>query len=116
MRIAYFDCFAGISGDMALGALLDAGADPEALVAGLRTLALPDWELRARKVAPDGIAATDVEIMVGGEPAGDATAIDLHHTHDTEEHGHHHSSTSNATHATDDHGHPQQAYGTIKGT
>ena len=81
MRIAYFDCFAGISGDMALGALLDAGADPEALVTGLHSLALPDWELRARKVAPDGIAATDVEILVGGEPAGDAPAIDPAATH-----------------------------------
>ena len=42
MTIAYFDCFAGISGDMALGALLDAGADRNLLDATIEALRLGD--------------------------------------------------------------------------
>ena len=41
MRALHFDCFSGISGDMALGALLDAGADADAVRAGLDSLGLP---------------------------------------------------------------------------
>ncbi len=89
MRIAYFDCFAGISGDMALGALLDAGADRDALVEGLSSLNLPGWELQVRKTAVHGLSATDVEVLVGGRPAGDAPTVDLGHGHEHEhEHGH----------------------------
>lgn len=41
MRIAYFDCFSGISGDMTLGALADAGVDPRAIIAAVASLNLP---------------------------------------------------------------------------
>src|SRR5947209_12023824 len=62
-RIAYFDCFAGISGDMTLGALIDAGADEGELRRGLESLGLPEWELRTRRVQQHAITATDVEVI-----------------------------------------------------
>ncbi len=62
MRVAYFDCFAGISGDMALGALIDAGAPLEPLVAGLQTLPLSGWTLRAQRIRKGNLAATTVSI------------------------------------------------------
>jgi uncharacterized protein (TIGR00299 family) protein len=49
MRAIYFDCFSGISGDMALGALLDAGLPLDALRAELGTLRLDGWSLDARR-------------------------------------------------------------------
>jgi uncharacterized protein (TIGR00299 family) protein len=58
MKLAYFDCFSGISGDMTLGALLDAGCDIEYLRNELRGLQLPGWELSAEKVWKNGMAAT----------------------------------------------------------
>jgi uncharacterized protein (TIGR00299 family) protein len=58
MKLAYFDCFSGISGDMTLGALLDAGCDIEYLRSELRGLQLPGWELSAEKVWKNGMAAT----------------------------------------------------------
>jgi uncharacterized protein (DUF111 family) len=50
MKIAYFDCFAGISGDMILGALLDAGADFNLLKESLSLLNIHDYELSVEKV------------------------------------------------------------------
>jgi len=58
MKLAYFDCFSGISGDMTLGALLDAGCDIEQLRGELRGLRVPGWELSAEKVWKNGMAAT----------------------------------------------------------
>jgi pyridinium-3,5-bisthiocarboxylic acid mononucleotide nickel chelatase len=58
MKLAYFDCFSGISGDMTLGALLDAGCDLAQLRAELRGLQVPGWELSAEKVWKNGMAAT----------------------------------------------------------
>jgi uncharacterized protein (TIGR00299 family) protein len=58
MKLAYFDCFSGISGDMTLGALLDAGCDLAQLRAELRGLQVPGWELFAEKVWKNGMAAT----------------------------------------------------------
>jgi uncharacterized protein (TIGR00299 family) protein len=58
MKLAYFDCFSGISGDMTLGALLHASCDLEHLRNELRGLQVPGWELSAEKVWKNGMAAT----------------------------------------------------------
>jgi pyridinium-3,5-bisthiocarboxylic acid mononucleotide nickel chelatase len=60
--IAYFDCFSGISGDMVLGALVDAGADLQAIEAQLRKLGLEGWSISAQKVERRGIFATQVKV------------------------------------------------------
>src|SRR5580658_8514807 len=62
MKLAYFDCFSGISGDMALGALVDAGCPVEHLRGELRGLQVPGWELTAEKVWKNGMAATYVKV------------------------------------------------------
>jgi pyridinium-3,5-bisthiocarboxylic acid mononucleotide nickel chelatase len=62
MKCAYFDCFSGISGDMTLGALLDAGVPIEQLRGELHGLNLPGWELSAEKVWKNGMAATHAKV------------------------------------------------------
>ncbi|MCS6862808.1 MAG: nickel pincer cofactor biosynthesis protein LarC [Abditibacteriales bacterium] len=62
MRVAYFDCFSGISGDMTLGALIDLGVSAEELVAELNKMPLPAWTLEAQRVTRRGICATDVRL------------------------------------------------------
>ncbi|MBN9524348.1 nickel pincer cofactor biosynthesis protein LarC [bacterium] len=61
MRVAHFDCFSGISGDMVLGALLDAGVDPAPVRAALDSLGLP-IRLEAEKVKRCGFAATKATV------------------------------------------------------
>jgi len=60
MKIAYFDCYSGISGDMVLGALVDAGCDLGMIEAELRRLPLSGWNISAQKVNRLGLAATHV--------------------------------------------------------
>jgi pyridinium-3,5-bisthiocarboxylic acid mononucleotide nickel chelatase len=60
--IAWFHCFAGIAGDMALGSLVDAGADLEEVRALLRRLPFSGWAVEAHPVQRSGIAATKVEV------------------------------------------------------
>src|SRR5579863_2546772 len=62
MKLAYFDCFSGISGDMTLGALVDAGCDLELLRAGLQGLQVPGWTIAAEKVWKNGMSATFVRV------------------------------------------------------
>src|SRR6516165_44252 len=62
MKAAYFDCFSGISGDMTLGALVDAGMPLEHLRIGLTGLDVPGWEISAGKVWKNGMAATHVRV------------------------------------------------------
>jgi uncharacterized protein (TIGR00299 family) protein len=64
MKTAYFDCFSGISGDMTLGALMDAGVGIDTLRAGLAKLSLPGYELKAEKVNRSGIAATKAHVII----------------------------------------------------
>jgi pyridinium-3,5-bisthiocarboxylic acid mononucleotide nickel chelatase len=62
LRIAYFDCFSGISGDMVLGALVDAGADLRQIESELRKLGLENWSILAEKVQRGAIFATHVKV------------------------------------------------------
>ena len=62
MRLLYFDCIAGISGDMALGALIDAGADLEPIRKGLEGLPVESFELDVEQVESGGIRATKVHV------------------------------------------------------
>ncbi len=62
MKIAYLDCASGISGDMTLGALVDAGVELEALNAGIRTLGLPGVRLVATPVKKKGFRATQITV------------------------------------------------------
>ena len=64
MTLAYFDCFSGISGDMTLGVLVDAGVSIETLRSELAKLNLPGYQLKAEKVKRSGIAATKVSVII----------------------------------------------------
>jgi hypothetical protein len=68
MKIVYFDCPSGASGDMILGALVDAGVSLDALRTELAKLRLPGWTLTAREVRRGAFRATKVD--VGVEAAG----------------------------------------------
>jgi len=62
MKIAYFDCFSGISGDMTLGALVDAGCNLAEMEAHLRRLPMAGWKISAEKVVRRGFRATQVKV------------------------------------------------------
>lgn len=62
MKVAYFDCFAGISGDMTLGALVDAGLSFSALKSELDKLAVREFAISRRRVEKHGIAGTKVDV------------------------------------------------------
>ena len=66
MIVAHFDCFSGISGDMTLGALIDAGVDSNALQQAVASLNLP-IRMEIEKVRKGGFAATSVRIEVQEE-------------------------------------------------
>ena len=62
MKTIYLDCFSGISGDMMLGALVDAGVDLEAIQAGVASLGLANCRLVAHEVKRRGFRATKVDV------------------------------------------------------
>lgn len=67
MKTAYFHCFAGISGDMITGALLDAGAAFERLESELKMLEITGFKISAKKVVKNGISGTKFNVNVTGE-------------------------------------------------
>ena len=68
MNIAYFDCFSGVSGDMALGALIDLGVPIEALTAGMKQLPLNNWSIETRRERRGAIEGMRVIISAGEQP------------------------------------------------
>ena len=67
MRIAYFDPFSGASGDMILGALIDAGLDPNALRAELGKIDLASYSLQVMAVSQHGIHGTGVTVTAADD-------------------------------------------------
>ena len=63
LKIAYFDCFSGISGDMCLGALVDAGVSLKNLVRELKKIPVKGYEIHAKKVKRAGVATTKVDVI-----------------------------------------------------
>ncbi|KHK01713.1 hypothetical protein NY78_2801 [Desulfovibrio sp. TomC] len=102
MKILFYDCFAGISGDMNLAAMIGLGVDPESLRTELSKLGLDhEFALRVATDARHGIVGTRVDVVLTHEAAGHdhGHAAAMHeHTHDhhhgdhvhTHEHGHEH--------------------------
>ncbi len=64
MKVCYLDCFSGISGDMFLGALVDAGLPPGELQAELEKLKLPGWSLATERVRRGALTATKLTFNI----------------------------------------------------
>lgn len=96
MILGGLDLVSGLSGDMMLGALVDAGAPLEAIAAALAPLGIPHLEIRARRVRKMSLAATKVDVLVDGrmEPHSDEHSGCHHHHHGdhARHHSHHHQS------------------------
>ncbi|HET9087687.1 MAG TPA: nickel pincer cofactor biosynthesis protein LarC [Acidobacteriaceae bacterium] len=105
MKIAYLDCFSGISGDMFLGALLDAGVPLSVMEDSISRLRV-GAQLRAGRVDRSGISATKVDVLTeDGLPAEGHSAGKDHHVH---AHEHTHSEVTHS-HGADDPGHSHAA-------
>lgn len=68
MKVGYLDCTSGISGDMTLGALVDAGTDLDLIRAALGPMELPGLDLKPEPVVSHGIAATRVHVGIDESP------------------------------------------------
>lgn len=94
MKILYYDCFSGISGDMNLGALLDLGVSRETLISGLQKLNTGGWRLEITRDQRHGITGTKVTVVTGdNQDQGHSSGHDRNHSHEDEyshEHDHHH--------------------------
>ncbi len=89
MKILYYDCFCGISGDMNLGAMVDAGVDGDYLIRELSKLPLDgEYKINIKKGMKNGITGTKVDVILthGGHVDNDSHEIHSHH----DKHNHHH--------------------------
>lgn len=80
MRVLYFDCFSGISGDMVLGALLDSGIDVEVFKNELQKLHIDGYNIETSRVVKNGISGMDVNVILE----------EHHHDHGHDHENHHH--------------------------
>jgi pyridinium-3,5-bisthiocarboxylic acid mononucleotide nickel chelatase len=107
MRTLYFDCFSGISGDMVIGALIDAGADPVQMEEELKKLNMDEeYNLSWGKVVKNGITSTKFDVILTSK--SDQT-YEHSHSHEHEHsHGHSHSHEHEHSHGhSHSHGHEQ---------
>jgi uncharacterized protein (TIGR00299 family) protein len=122
LRILYFDCFSGASGDMVLGALIDAGVPLDDVRRALGSLAITPESVWTEQVVRTGVRATkfcvvgedNVGRTLSGPPSA-ATAVVVHahdHAH-AHSHSHAHAQHHHDAHSHEAHGHSE--HGTLKG-
>lgn len=120
MKILYYDCFSGISGDMNLGAMLDLGVSREVLERGLKKLNVKGWRLEITPDQRHGITGTRVTVIADdvdenlhdhGHEHGDEHPHDHVHDHTHgHDHGHEHMHPHDHGHEhTHGHDHDQEA-------
>src|ERR1700674_1157361 len=98
MRIPYLDCFSGISGDMFLGALIDAGVSPKLLEDTVKALDI-GARLEISTVVRAGISATKVDVYANGEKDLPREVFWEQHGHDhPHEHSHGHERSNEHRH------------------
>lgn len=91
MRVLFFDCFSGISGDMTLGALIDLGIDKDVFRSELDKLNLAGYELIIEKKVKNGITGTDVHVILNEEYEDHQKKLKEHeHVHESSHHAHPH--------------------------
>lgn len=109
MRVLYFDCFSGISGDMTLGALLDLGLDSSAFLRELDKLKVDGYSIEIKKVVKSGITGTDVNVILEQEADHHDHGHEHGHSHDHDhDHSHEHDHSHSHEHSHDqghDHSH-----------
>jgi len=82
VKTAYVEMIGGASGNMLLGALLDAGADEAALLAALHTIPVTGWTFVRERVRKRGIMATFVDFVIAGEDGHPGTMAPGRHLHE----------------------------------
>jgi len=108
MRIGYLECFSGISGDMLLGALVDAGVPFSLLEETCSALDVGAC-LEQRKVMRVGLTGTKVDVIVAGESDHVHTHSTEPHSHETHSHGEHsHLAHAHAEHSHSEHTHEER--------
>ncbi len=109
MKVLYFDCFNGASGDMILGALLDAGVPLNGLRAALGSLAIDGYDIAADRVLRAGVSAIKFRVIEGRDAGVAQTHVHRPHDHAPRGHGHSHDHAHHgapqATHAKHHHPH-----------
>lgn len=109
MKTLYFDCFSGISGDMTIGALLNAGGDFTHLEKELRKLHIEEeYKLKIANTIKNGITATKFDVILTSDEAIQDHGGHSHHEHDKHDHSdenHHHHHHHGHTHPIHDHEH-----------
>lgn len=90
-NILYFDCFAGISGDMAVAAMIGLGVEFDYLKEELSKLNIPGYKIECRNVIKNGISAVKFDVIIDGEKHSHEHSEEKEHTHSHHSHGHSHS-------------------------
>jgi hypothetical protein len=106
MRIAYWDCFSGIAGDMSLGAMVGCGLRVDDLREDLSGLALEGFSIRHQRVQRGSLAADKIDVVIEGEEP-DRSGGHHGHRHDHHDHGDH-------AQGGRSHGHPERGLADIR--